>query len=392
MKRLIISILVALPIWAAAQQPHFAQVLKSVEDNNPALRSAATLRDAKQQEAHVGLLIENPSVEAAYYWGSPTEIGKRWDLSISQSFDMPSVIMRKARIRDLQENAALLGYAETRKRMLLEAQMVCADLVYYRAVARLWESRNTLALSLMNVYTKRLEAGDCSVLDYNRVKMMGADAEHSAVESLLYATHARNQLAILVSDKNFAFDQEEYEPVDLPANFPDWYKNVEKGNPELQMLDNQVAVSDQQARLSSAEWLPEVSVGYASENVVGETFRGVKVGLTLPIWSQPRTVRAAKLNAQAASQELEARRSTIYLEQECLFHHLYALQREVARMKEAFRQYDSTELLGRALEQGEIELETYLQQLDAYYDVQLKILELSREAEQAWLQLNAPSL
>ena len=382
----------AMPLVAMAQQPHFWQVLKSVEEHNPSLRAAATLRDARQQEAHVGMLIDDPEVEAAYYWGSPSEIGKRWDLSISQSFDMPSVLLRKARIRDLQENAARLGYADTRNHLFMETQMVCADLVYYRAVARLWEARNTTATGLVSLYGKRFEAGDCSVLDYNRAQLNQAEVERSAVEAILYVTHTTTQLAILVGDKNYVLAQDEYEEMDLPGSFPDWYRRFEMSDPELQMLDNQVTMSSQQAKLSGAEWLPEVSVGYASENVVGETFRGVRVGLTLPIWSQPRAVRAAKLNAQAASQELEARREAVYRERECLFHHLYTLRKDIDRLKGAFQRFDSTELLGKALEQGEIELESYLQQIDAYYDVRLQILELERQAEQAWIQLNAPNL
>lgn len=382
----------AMPLVAMAQQPHFWQVLKSVEEHNPSLRAAATLRDARQQEAHVGMLIDDPEVEAAYYWGSPSEIGKRWDLSISQSFDMPSVLLRKARIRDLQENAARLGYADIRNHLLMETQMVCADLVYYRAVARLWEARNTTATGLVSLYGKRFEAGDCSVLDYNRAQLNQAEVERSAVEAILYVTHTTTQLAILVGDKNYVLAQDEYEEMDLPGSFPDWYRQFEMSDPELQMLDNQVTMSSQQAKLSGAEWLPEVSVGYASENVVGETFRGVRVGLTLPIWSQPRAVRAAKLNAQAASQELEARREAVYRERECLFHHLYTLRKDIDRLKGAFQRFDSTELLGKALEQGEIELESYLQQMDAYYDVRLQILELERQAEQAWIQLNAPNL
>ena len=99
----ILLVIALLPLLAVAQQPHYAQVLKVVEDSNVVLRAAALQRDAQQQQAHVGYLINNPEIEAAYYWGSPVEIGKRWDLSVSQSFSMPSVIARKARIRKLEE-------------------------------------------------------------------------------------------------------------------------------------------------------------------------------------------------------------------------------------------------------------------------------------------------
>lgn len=388
----ILLVIALLPLLAVAQQPHYAQVLKVVEDSNVVLRAAALQRDAQQQQAHVGYLINNPEIEAAYYWGSPVEIGKRWDLSVSQSFSMPSVIARKARIRKLEEQAATLGYAVTRNRMLYEAQQVCADIIYYRSVANLWNERTATASALVDLYTKRLAAGDCSILDYNRVQMSQAEVQRAAGMAVLEARHMHTQLNILTASESYPFDQEAYDEVDLPGNFAEWYQQWEMTNPEFQQLDNQVALNQQQASLSRAEWLPEMNVGYASENIVGETFRGVTLGITLPVWSQPRAARAAKLVALAATQELQAQRTTLYAQQECLFHHLYALRLNINNLKSAYQQYGSLTLLYTALEAGEIELEQYLQQTDALINFQLEILDLCHEFELAWLQLNAPRL
>lgn len=393
MKKVCLYILLAfLPALAMAQQPHYADVLKAVAENNKTLKAAAMLRDAQKQEVRVGTLLPNPEVEAAYYWGSPAEVGKRWDLSVSQSIDMPSVLVRKARIRNLQDTAADISYDAKLAQQLYAAQQICADMIYYRTVARLWEGRTAMAFRLVDMYTSRLEAGDCSILEYNRVQMYNAEVQRAAAEALLNAAHEQNQLNIITGSPHYAFSQEAYDEVDLPGNFGPWYEQFEMQNPEFRMLKSQLDISQQQAQLSRAEWLPQVSVGYASENVVGETFRGVTVGLTLPIWSQPRAAKAAKLNAQAVSQELQAQRLSLYGQQESMFHHLYALQQSINNLKGAYERYGSLTLLYKALEAGEIELEQYLQQSDALVDVELNILELSRQFEQGWLQLNAPRL
>ena len=52
-------------------QTHYAQVLKDVEANNPVLLAARKRAEAQQTAAHVGALLPNPEVEAAYYWGDP---------------------------------------------------------------------------------------------------------------------------------------------------------------------------------------------------------------------------------------------------------------------------------------------------------------------------------
>lgn len=392
MKRFLFALLGILSLETMAQQPHYQQVLNTVEEKNQMLKAAALHRDSKQQEAHIGVLLENPSVEGAYYWGAPAEIGKRWDLSVSQSFDMPSVIVRKARLRNLEENAAKLGYAVTRNHLLYEAQQVCADLVYYNALVILWDARIATASVIVDLYSKRLAAGDCSILDYNRAMMSQAEVQRASAEALLNVRDLKSHLAILTGGDMYDFHEVEFPEVDLPNNFKEWYEAWEMSNPEFQMIENEVNTSQQEAQLRCAEWLPQVSVGYASENVVGETFRGVTVGLTLPIWSQPRAAKAAKLNAQAVSQELQAQRLSLYGQQESMFHHLYALQQSINNLKGAYERYGSLTLLYKALEAGEIELEQYLQQSDALVDVELNILELSRQFEQGWLQLNAPRL
>ena len=123
---------------SAVAQPRYSSVLKHAEEHSPMLQMAAKHAEAEKTAAHVGTLLPNPEVEAAYFWGYPSEIGIRWDISVSQSFDMPSVLVRKARLRNLQEHAAELNYSMVRRALLLEVQQECADWIYYHAVWQIY--------------------------------------------------------------------------------------------------------------------------------------------------------------------------------------------------------------------------------------------------------------
>ena len=112
---LLLLIVLLLSSQAAFAQVHFASVLKDVEENNPLLLAAKKKSEASQLQAHVGALLPDPTVSAAFFKGDPTSIGNRWDLSVSQSFEMPSVLVRRARLRDLTEKAATLSYLELRQ-------------------------------------------------------------------------------------------------------------------------------------------------------------------------------------------------------------------------------------------------------------------------------------
>ena len=373
-------------------QPHYAQVLKDVEANNPVLLAAQKRAEAQQTAAHVGALLPNPEVEAAYYWGDPASVGIRWDLGISQSFEMPSVMVRRARLRNLQEQAADLDYKVIRNATLLEAQLTCADMIYYKALGMIYSRRCQAAIRIAELYQRRYAAGDCSILDYNRAQMNLADVQNRAAEIDLQCDLAVHDLHRLVGVENYPFRQSEYEEVTVESSFESWYEQLEMLNPSLRLLDNQAEAARCQLQLSRAQWLPEMSVGYASENVVGETFRGVKVGLSIPIWSQQRAVKASRLAEAAATEELASQRAVWFSKLRCMFHRHETLLRNVSSLKEAFQRCNSIDLLDKALEAGEISLEQYLLEADYYYSIEIQIWDVTHELEQLHLHLYSITL
>ena len=373
-------------------QTHYAQVLKDVEANNPVLLAARKRAEAQQTAAHVGALLPNPEVEAAYFWGDPASVGIRWDLGISQSFEMPSVMVRRARLRKLQEQAAGLDYQVVRNATLLEAQLTCADIIYYRALGMIYTRRCQAAIRIADLYQRRYAAGDCSILDYNRAQMNLADVQNRAAEINLQGDHAVHDLQRLVGGESYLFYQSEYEEVRVETSFESWYEQLEMQNPSLRLLDNQVEAARYQRQLSRAQWLPEMSVGYASENVVGETFRGVKVGLSLPIWSQQRAVKASRLAEAAATEELSSQRTEWFSRLQCMFHRHEALIRNVGNLREAFQRCNSIDLLDKALDAGEISLEQYLLEADYYYNIEMQIWDVAHELEQLHLHLYSITL
>ena len=373
-------------------QTHYAQVLKDVEANNPVLLAARKRAEAQQTAAHVGALLPNPEVEAAYFWGDPASVGIRWDLGISQSFEMPSVMVRRARLRNLQEQAASLDYLVVRNATLLEAQLTCADIIYYRALGMIYTRRCQAAIRIADLYQRRYAAGDCSILDYNRAQMNLADVQNRAAEINLQGDHAVHDLQRLVGGESYLFYQSEYEEVRVETSFESWYEQLEMQNPSLRLLDNQVEAARYQRQLSRAQWLPEISVGYASENVVGQSFRGVKVGLSLPIWSQQRAVKASRLAKAAATEELSSQRTEWFSRLQCMFHRHEALIRNVGNLREAFQRCNSIDLLDKALDAGEISLEQYLLEADYYYNIEMQIWDVAHELEQLHLHLYSITL
>lgn len=387
-----IAIVFVSALGGLAAQPRYAQVLRDVEEGSPLLQAARKRAEAQSTAAQATPLLDALEATATWYRGDPTSIGNRWDFSVSQSVEMPTQLVRRARLRTLEQQSATLDYETLRNATLLEAQQTCAELIYWRGVAQVYARRSQGAVRIAQLYEQRYRAGDCSVLDYNSVQLYLAQMQSRFNEVSVQADHAQHDLALLTGSEDYVFAQTEYDSVVIEPSFDAWYSQVEMHNPDLRILDNRLEAERQQQQLDEAGWLPTLQVGYASENYVGEAFRGVQVGLTLPLWNQHRRARAAALAAEAAQQELSAQRKKWYTHQECMYHRQLSLRQSLNGLQQALARWGSMDLLTRALDAGEIDLEMYLQRADEYYEVELQIWEMAFELEQLHLRLHSITL
>lgn len=386
----IISLFFGPLLWA---QPHYAQVLETLEQESPTFLLLRQQKEALQAAAQAGSLVEDPEVEFAFFWHSPNDNqGNRWDLKVTQQLEMPSVYLHKNKIRQLQRASAESHWRLHRQQLLLEAQQVCAALVFNNANVIFYSRCEQLAQAVAQLYQKRLESGDCGVLDYNRAQMELAEVRNKLNLARVERDAMMDNLTLLNGGTHIAFSDSSFPEVLLPDDFELWYREAQQQSPQLQYLQNQLQQSEQQLALTRSQWLPKFSVGYASENTVPESFRGVALGLNVPLWSKARTVNHAKIELQAAHQERDNAMKQYYNHLKALFNKTRALNQNYRNLQQTFLSYNSEQLLLKALDAGEISLEYFLQSAHFYHDAEASLLEVRYALEQAFLQLNADAL
>ena len=177
-----------------------------------------------------------------------------------------------------------------------------------KTVSEINERRNKAAIRIAQIYQKRYEQGDCTLIEYNTSQINLAQTQSITSEVNMQRDHYYRHLGILTGIENYQFFVDTFPDINVFSFFEQWYEPLEMNDPELQQLNNQVLSTRQQLDLSRSLWLPSVSLGYASENLANEAFRGIKVGVSIPIWSQQRSVKAANLAYQAARDEFESER------------------------------------------------------------------------------------
>lgn len=379
---IIAALLAVLPLSPLKAQNQYQWVLDTLEHNSMTLKMLEQRRDANQAEATAGSLLENPTLEVSLFGLSPRAAsGPRHDVRVGQTFDFPTVYVHRQRIRQLNAAMAQSGYERHRMEFMLEARNVCTDLVYYNAYVTLYSHCVESARRVAEIYGRRLESGDCSVIDYNRTQ-----TELAAVETKLRAAETerdlmRDNLRMLNQGKAIAFVQDTFSPVSLPGRFEDWLDEAQRRNPLLTELSQQSAAGAENVALSKALWVPKLTAGYVSEVTSDEAFRGLSLGLSLPLWERKGTVKQATLRQAADKAEYDDAVARYRSHMRGLYAKAATLERNLTTLRGVLDRYNSEELLLKSLNAGEISLEYYLQSVEFYHDTEIDILEMEHELE-----------
>lgn len=392
MKKIGIIVLVLLLSCGAKAQLRYQSVLEAMDHDSPAFRSMQARKAAGQAAAQAEPYLPNPEVEFGFYWGSPSDIGKRWDLKLMQSFEFPSVYVHKSRIAKLLEQSAELDCVQRRRALTIEVQQVCSDIVYYNACVAFYTRCAEVAGQVAESYRMKMEAGECNVLEYNRAQMHLAGIRNKLDMAAANLDMMLDNLQMLNGGKRLELSQSQFDGVSLPANFEQWFSSVAEQNPSLMLLQQQQQLGEERSKLAKSEWAPTFAAGYASENVVGETFRGLSVQMSLPLWQKRGTLKKARMEMAAAQADYETEYARCYSQMQGLYRKAASLRNNVDNLRMTFSSYNSEALLLKALEAGEISLESYLQQVEFYNDAEMEVIDLQHELDYTVLQLESYSL
>ena len=125
MKKILIIFTLLSPFTMAAQ-PSISEVLKAIEQNNTTLRAARHSTTAEQLGNATDIFLPDPEVEVGHLWGNPSEVGNRTDLSVTQTFDIPTLLGMKSRVAQQQNDMVQWQFEAERIAILLEAKNTCS--------------------------------------------------------------------------------------------------------------------------------------------------------------------------------------------------------------------------------------------------------------------------
>jgi outer membrane protein TolC len=242
---------------------------------------------------------------------------------------------------------------------------------------------------IAETYRIRLDKGDGNIIEYNKamLNLTAIQAETAKLKAEQVAL--LSELRRLNGGKEIAIIQDSYNSPMLPADFEEWYASVEAKNPILQYVKGEIVIGKERMKLNRAMSLPKFSTGYISERVVGETFQGVSLGVSIPLWENKNMRKYAQAQVKASEIELDNSKVQFYNRLKSLFQKALVLQQNALKFRQTISDNKNDELLKKALDSGEISLLNYLQEIGFYYDAMLQVLHAERDYELALAELYA---
>lgn len=362
-------------------------ILIQVETNNKALKSNQKLQEANQAEFKTGLTPYDPVLEYDYMWGSPAGAGNQRDFSLTQRFDFPSVYKRKNRLSDYQIIQSDLQKQVFRQDILLEAKLLILEITYLNKKDAELKRRLTNIQNLVENYQKKLDNGKVIILDVNKAKLQLLNIKNetslndNARQILLTKLSELNgNIELTVKDTTYPLN-----PV-IP-DFETLDSTIEANDPLIKVYEQEKTILKQQIAVQKAMNLPKIETGYHSQGILGQSYKGIHGGISIPLWENKNRLRASELNFDYAVSNAETIRLEHRIENKQYFEQLNIRREMIREYREILSSLNNTELLNKALQLGQITIIQYFYDESFYFTAYDSYLQAEWEYHQAVAKL-----
>ncbi len=364
------------------------EVLEEIESNHTGLKAFRKQMDARELLNKTDIYLQNPEFEFGWFSGSPEDLGSKTTISLRQQVDFPTAYIHKRRIARARNKQLQPEYDNLRREVMLDAHLVCLELIYYNALAIEYDKRLLHAQGIADAYSRMMDAGETQKIELNKARLNLLDMEKDARRIQIERDELQDRLTTMNGGVEIHLSDTVFEEVTLIEDFETWFLQVEHNNPEIQGLMQEVEISRKQEKLQRALNLPSFSAGYASEKLSHEQFQGIVVGVTIPLWENKNTLKYAKARTLALQGMEQDRKLQYYNQMKTMHLKATNLLVAVLEYQRILQTLDNAELLSRAREEGEISLTNYLLELSYYYDSVDNLWEMKLDLYQTLAKLD----
>ena len=258
------------------------------------------------------------------------------------------------------------GYLAARRDILLSAKEICLDIVMLDEQIGLAESRLDIARQLEQLTQRRLDAGETTAIEMNRVMIEKNDLQTELIQYRADREALAGRLAALNGGNAIDIGELAYTEEALPSDSDALSALLLDGDASVKSAETTLAAMRQEVKVARQGWIPKLTVGYRRNTDGSEASNGFLVGASFPIYSTGKKVKAAAVRQAAAQLDLENSRVALRSEAEALFGELRLIRQSLDIYDPALMQ-ESLELLRKSVDIGNMTVTDYYTEADRVY-------------------------
>lgn len=392
-KLLIVCLAVAMSVPGFAQE-NAGTVLSQIEKNNTALQALRKRTEADQYGYKEERALEAPEVGFDYLWSSPADVGTRKDISVTQSIDVAALAGARGKLADSRTELSDIQYNIERQKILLEAKQLYIRIVYCNAVNAELSSRIARSEQIEAAYRDMQARGETDMIEVNKAHLAYLSQKNALSRNMVERESLLSELQGLNGGEPVEVNASVISTDEvLPADFGAWYAEASQQIPELAYMKKNVDVNAAEARTAKMANYPSLTAGYMAELVKGSNFRGLTLGLSIPIWSVRSKVRQANASCEAAKLEERDAVTKTYNSFKALYDRAKGLQEISAELSSSLTvSTEAMALTEHKLKAGDISLIDNIMELSLYYSLADEVLATSCDYALALAELYAWNL
>ena len=391
MKRYLIATIVALSTYSVALADTVGDVLKQVAANNLTLQALVHDNQADVLDIKASNSIGGPSVEYSPFFTKGYSGVAESELVVSQEIDFPTKYAARNKQAKMQQTVGDKLLAKQRRDILLQAQLLCIDLIRLNQTLSMLRERLANSETLLQMYQKRMEAGDANALELNKVKLDCMEVRTLVNEAQGERTSLLQQLRQLNGGK--PIDVTDTVLPDYPqiTNFETYRALALASDADVAVAQTSLRAADMNLKLQKNAWLPNISFGYRRNTEQGEGINGFLVGVSFPLYSNSNNVKAARQRRESAELQVVQAQNEAEATLRTNYEQLQGLQQVIDHSDVKLLQ-ESLDLFAKALQQGEITALVYYVEINSIYEKLQRHIDLHCQSVKLLAELHKAEL
>jgi outer membrane protein, heavy metal efflux system len=379
MKFKIVTALIVCSTVSSIGQTSIDQLLKEIERNNKSIIAEKQYWEAQKLSYKTGLTPDNPKAEFDYMVGRPEGAGNQRDIVVIQGFDFPTSYGKRKSLSNEQIGNVDNQMNAFRQQILLNAKLLCIELVYRSKSQDQLKQRLYNADKLLAATNRQLDRGETNILNVNKVRLLQleikneSDLNASAIKTIQHKLDELNGGMPLNTSGIGLSSEIALQP------FEEIDSLIEANDPVVKSIKQEKEIAARQLSLARSLALPKLEGGYHQQAILGQKYEGFHFGMTIPLWENKNRVKTQQAKLVFSELAIQEHRTQHYFENKQLYEQYSHWRNTFTEYQAILGSANNEELLGKALEHGEINLIEYLMETRYFYDAIDKSMTAERE-------------